>query len=198
MAQYIDEVMDPWPLRKGLVSKNKSSSENRRICVVQMHYTYIIEHLDDYNAVDKIVGSGLFDEVVIAAADIEENRCLVEWAQGWGVSIRFGSVTNVTHRISEIIDELSATLVLRILPHWYFIDLELVERLIGIVEKEGADYVLLPRDFDIRFGGDVFSGNLLRVLLERFEENEDLSEKYKFNPFSDGIEDVEATYKYVL
>ena len=57
----------------------------KRICIIQMHYTDITEYLNNYNAVDKIVNSDIFDKIVIAAADIKENQCLINWAKRWNI-----------------------------------------------------------------------------------------------------------------
>ena len=83
---------------------------NKRLCIIQMHYTDITEYLKDYNAVKKIIESNIFDDIIIAAADIPENECLVEWSKWWNTNIRFGSVTNVTQRVLDIVNEFSSTL----------------------------------------------------------------------------------------
>ena len=155
----------------------------KRLCIIQMHYTDITEYLNNYNAVDKIVNSDIFDKIIIAAADIKENQCLINWAKRWNIEIRFGSVTDVTNRLSIVINEFSAHTVLRILPGWYFIDIDLINNMIYRLEAKEADYILLPRDFDIRFGGDIFSDNFIHNLNERFDKNKKFSNLYKFNPW---------------
>ena len=155
----------------------------KRICIFQMHFTDITKHLIEYNAVEKIVRSNIFDDIVIAAADIKENQCLIEWAQRWGVKIRFGSITNVTSRFSTIVNEFSANTILRLLPQWYFIDTYLIKKMVNCLEENEADYISLPRDFDIRFGGDMFSKHLIDTLNKRFNENKIIRNIYKFNPW---------------
>ena len=140
----------------------------KRICVFQMHFTDITKDFINYNAVETIVKSNIFDDVVIAAADIHENKCLISWADKWNVDIRFGSSVNVTNRLASIVREYSSQVAIRLLPQWYFIDIKLIRNMIQILEKENADYILLPRDFDIRFGGDVFSNNFINSLDQLF------------------------------
>ena len=99
---------------------------NKRLCIIQMHYTDISNKLSKYNSVSKIIKSDIFDDIVIAAADIKENRCLIDWAKSWNINVRFGSVDNITQRFTEVINEFSADTILRILPQWYFIDTKLI------------------------------------------------------------------------
>ena len=155
----------------------------KRICIFQMHYTDITEHLIKYNAVDKIIESSIFDEVVIVAADIDENQCLIDWAKRWKIEIQFGSINNVTSRMKSVINEYSSQVAIRLLPQWYFIDIELISNMVHLMEEETADYILLPRNFDIRFGGDVFSNKFINSLDQLFEGNELLADKYQFNPW---------------
>ena len=156
---------------------------NKRLCIIQMHYTDITEHLNQYNIIDKITSGEIFDEIVIAAADIKENQCLIEWAAKWNLDLRLGSVSNVTRRVSTIVKEYSAKTIIRLLPQWYFIDIDLINKMIQYLEEEEADYVQLPRNFDIRFGGDVFSDDFIHELDRRFNACKILADKFMFNPW---------------
>lgn len=156
---------------------------NKRVCIIQMHYTDITEYLFSYNSVEKILSSNIFDDVVIAAADIPKNECLKDYKKKWDIEIRFGSIKNVTNRIKEIVDEFSAKTVLRILPQWFFIDTNLILKMVDFLEKNEGDYILLPRDFDIRFGGDIFSNNFINTLDKIFNKKKFQSKDYMFNPW---------------
>jgi len=158
-----------------------------------MHYTDIIENIKKYNAVEKIKQSGIFDDVVIAAADIPENRLLEEYSAFWNVDIRYGSIKNITERIKDIANTLQAKTILRALVHWFFIDVDLVKKMINKLESNGSDYLKLPLDFDIRFAGDVFSINFINKMCTLFEEDPTLMQKYSFNPWGYAdIDDIEG------
>ena len=112
----------------------------KRACFIQMHYTDITDNLKRYNPLEKIKNSELFDEVVIAAADVKENKVLEEWAAFWQVKIRFGNKENVLARFLSIAEELSVSTVLRIIPTWYFLDINYVKTLILELENHREDY----------------------------------------------------------
>ena len=158
----------------------------KRICIFQMHYTDIGKNLKDYNAVEKIKQSNIFDDVIIAAADLPENRCLEEYARHWNADICYGSVTNVTERINKIVNQLQADTVLRLLPQWFFIDISFVKKMVNQLELTKSDYLKFPVDFDIRFGGDVFSKKFINKMDEIFRKDSSFLRKYSFNPWGYG------------
>ena len=155
----------------------------KRACFIQMHYTDITNNLKRFNPLKKIKNSQLFDEIVIAAADIEENKVLKDWAALWQVKIRFGDKENVLERFLEIAEELSVSTVLRIIPSWYFLDLNYVKTLIFELESRSADYINVPRDYDFRFSGDVFSVSFLEKLNSFFSSSQKEHNYAKFNPW---------------
>ncbi len=164
----------------------------KRACFIQMHYTDITDNLKRYNPLKKIKNSELFDEVVIAAADVKENKVLEEWAAFWQVKIRFGNKENVLARFLSIAEELSVSTVLRIIPTWYFLDIKYVKKLILELENRGADYINVPRDYDFRFSGDVFSISFLGKLNSFFSSSKGDYNYAKFNPwgFIDTFDDI--------
>ena len=160
----------------------KLPEQPKRLCVFQIHHTDVSEHLVDCNAVVKIRDSGIFDHVVLAAPDLPENRILVEWANRWKVDICYGPAENVTRRIYQCCDLYGCETVARALVWWFFLDLGLIENLVHELEETGVDWVNLPRNFDIRFGADVFSKRFLEKALSAFED-EKLKERFQFNPW---------------
>jgi ubiquinone/menaquinone biosynthesis C-methylase UbiE len=162
---------------------NINNDYKNKLCLVQMHYTDITENLENYNAVEKIINSNIFDNIVIAAADIKENEFLKDYADLWNIKICFGSVEKVTDRIFQISNEFSADIVLRVLPNWYFIDIDLIRRMIKKIEMDHIDYLKLPNNFDIRFGGDIFSFNFIDYIKTIFDKDSSISNKYNFNPW---------------
>ncbi|MCW8916119.1 MAG: methyltransferase domain-containing protein [Magnetovibrio sp.] len=156
---------------------------HKRLCAIQMHYTDIFPGLKENNCVSTMIQSGLFDDVVIVAADVEQNKVLQNYASDWGVELHLGAVENVTQRLFEISQKYGANSILRVLPQWYFIDVAFVESMLETLESQDADYLIVPTDFDFRFGGDVFSGRFLETLLHDFENMTDCPRQYLFNPW---------------
>jgi len=52
----------------------------KNLCVLQFHYTDLMPLLDDYNCISKLQESGIFDDIVLAVADIQENQILMDYA----------------------------------------------------------------------------------------------------------------------
>ena len=159
-----------------------------RLCIIQMHFTDLVPFLREYNCVTNISKSKIFDRIVIAAADVPENSVLKDWAKSWGVEVCFGSVLDVHDRISGIIEETGARTILRVLPQWFFLDINLINKMVAKIEEQEADYILLPRDYDIRFAGDLFSKKFFIQIALLFEQYPTLKEKYSFNPW--GLADL--------
>ena len=154
----------------------------KRLCVFQMHHTDVSPLLETYNAVVKVRDSGFFDHVVLAAPDLPENRVLVEWANKWGIDIHFGSVENVALRIHECCELYKCESVARALVWWFFLDTRLLNNLVRELDESKADLVNLPKNFDIRFGADVFTKAFLeKVLLALSDEG--LREQFQLNPW---------------
>lgn len=155
---------------------------SRRLCIFQMHHTDADEKLLARSAVPRVKESGLFDEVVLAAADVPENRVLARWAEAWGVALHYGAERDVARRLLDCARARRADVVARGLVWWFFVDLDLVARLIAELEDSAADYVRLPNDCDIRFGLDVFRPRLLEKLGRAFED-EALRPSFELNPW---------------
>lgn len=155
----------------------------KNLCVLQFHYTDLMPLLDDYNCISKLQESGIFDDIVLAVADIQENQILIDYAKKWEVDIHFGSVDNVHLRFMEIIEKYNADIILRVLPQWYFIDVDLIESMVDFLKDNKADYLSLRNNFDIRFAGDLFTKELFQEVDQKFSSDDDLRDKFKFNPW---------------
>jgi len=147
-----------------------------------MHWTDADEKLLAESAVPLVRDSGLFDDVVIAAADVPENRVLERWAEGWGVPLRYGPERDVAARILACARAFGADVVARALVWWFFLDLDLVARMLAELEGTGAEYVRVPTGCDLRFGMDVFRPRLLERIGHAFDD-EGLRRTFELNPF---------------
>lgn len=159
-------------------------ASEKKLCVIQMTYTDVTPHIKEYNAIKKIKSSNIFDYIILAVPDIKENRVLNEFAEEFGIDIFFGDVNNVTKRICDIANKYGCEIIARILVSWFFINKSLINNMVSFIEKDPSiDYVNLPRNFDIRFGADVFRITFLEKILKDFEKDKGKEEKYKFNPW---------------
>ncbi|MBW1613121.1 MAG: methyltransferase domain-containing protein [Deltaproteobacteria bacterium] len=155
----------------------------RRLCAIQMSYTDITELSETHNCIGLIKQSGLFDSVVIVAPDVPENSILKLLAKKNGIDIFFGSVMNVTERMLQTCLAYNCNIVLRVLYNWFFLDIDLVGRMLNLIERVGGDLLRLPYDFDIRFGGDVFTRRFLEKVIIEFDLNKGIQDKFMFNPW---------------
>ena len=146
-----------------------------RLCALQMHHTDVVPALARYNAVERLRDSGLFERVVLAAADVPENDVLLPWAERFGVELFRGDEENVAARLQACARAHRCDVVARALTWWFFIDLELVAAQLATLEAGTAEYVNLPLDFDLRFGADVmrpaFLERAARTAPARFRRN---------------------------
>ncbi len=95
------------------------------------------------------------DAIVLAVPDVPENAIFRDLAVRWGAVCHAGDEYDVTARLLGAARAVSADVVVRVLLHRFYLDTELVERCVDLLERERADYVNLPPDFNINFGGDV-------------------------------------------
>ncbi len=139
----------------------------RPIAVIQANYTDLLG--DDRNpshyCIEPLRKSRHIDRIVIAAPDLPENRALVGAAETWKVDCHLGSEFDVTARIlaaARMVGAEEETVVVRVLLNRFFIDIDLVDRMIELLQKSSSDFVTLPYDFNINFGADVMTLACLR------------------------------------
>lgn len=156
---------------------------NKKICTIQINYTDLENFDANYNCIAKLKESGIFDKVVLAAPDIEKNLVLADFARKYDIELFLGEVDNVAKRMLDCCRKYDAEIAARVLINWFFIDIDLIKAMIQMLQDTGADYVNLPRNFDIRFGADVFHSRFLVKLLD--SRNPDIQEGNAvfFNPW---------------
>lgn len=156
---------------------------NRTICLIQWHYTDEAKaHRSNVVEVAKRIPG--VNEIVLAVPDIPENRILEKYAKQWNIGIFYGDIYNVTKRIYDAAMKYKAPYIIRPSIDWFFMDADLVSQMITRLKHTGADFVSLPLDMDIRFGADTLSIAYLEKLLQLFEEDVKLKEKYQFHPYA--------------
>lgn len=158
---------------------------NIRTCIIQCHYTNIREGECDPGtySVEKIKNSGIFDRVVLAAANIPENHFLHDIARQWDVECILGSVDNMVDRMLQVGKETGAGVLARVLLDWFYVDIAIIQGMISLLETENLDYVYLPHDFDIKFGADVHSVHGLEKVAEVLVVDPELKARHQFRPW---------------
>lgn len=170
----------------------------RKMCFIQCHYTNIREDSDPmYFCVEKIRDSGLFDEVVLAAGDMPENKIFEELAKEWGVSYFLGSPDDMVARMQKAAETFNCEILARVLLYWFYLDVELIGGMMACLEEQNADYVNLPLDFDIKFGADVHSLEGLKKLQKSLSKSVEQYEAFKFRPWFHVEDNPDNAWKVV-
>lgn len=121
--------------------------------------------------------------VVLAAPDVAENTELIpRLAAHWGVMAHLGPEHDVTARIIDAARATGADTVARVVLQAFYVDPALLQRQLGVLDAEAADYCTLPRDFNTSFGADVCTV----ATLERFHAHADGLARYRPWPFLEG------------
>ena len=154
-----------------------------RIGVIQANYTDLLGDDRDpsHYCIESLRKCRNIDRIVIAAPDLPENGALVDAARAWGVDCFLGSEFDVTERIVGAVESaggLDDAVIARVLLNRFFLDSDLVDRLIALLEQSGSDYVTLPYDFNINFGADVMTLGCLRRAGEMMGTS-DLSQRFR-------------------
>ncbi len=160
-----------------------SNKRNRTLCAIQMSHTDVIGTGEADNCIRAVKASALFDEVAIVAPDLPENAKLKSIAAEYGVDLFTGPVMNVTERMLSAARAYDCEVITRVLYNWFFVDMALVGNMLGHLTRGGYDLLQLPRNFDVRFGGDVFTRGFLEKVSERFALDKKVEEEYMFNPW---------------
>ncbi|MFH1957615.1 MAG: methyltransferase domain-containing protein [bacterium] len=157
----------------------------KSVCFIQCHYTDLKGRSTDeaFYSVRKIKNSGIFSDIVLAVADLPENRILEGFARKWNLEIFYGSANNLVERMNQVLQKYRADIVVRILIDWFYVDVPLIAGMVQHMEKSNADYLKLPYDFDIKFGADVVSQKAISALLTIFQKEPDTKKLYAFRPW---------------
>ena len=132
------------------------------IAVIQANHTDLLGDDRDpaHYCIDALRKSRHIDRIVIAAPDLPENQALRAAADSWGVECHLGSEFDVTRRIidaAQSVDAVDETILARVLLNRFFLDIDLVDRMIELLARTSSDFVTLPYDFNINFGADVMT-----------------------------------------
>ena len=117
------------------------------------------------SAVDAI-GSlvNLENPVYLVAPETDTDGPLAQFANKKNVNLFFGNSLDVNSRFEKLVDLLSPKVVVRINLVNFMVDPEIIKLQIGLLIEENLDLVVMAREFDMRFGGDVSKFDFFLVL----------------------------------
>lgn len=154
------------------------------LAIVQANHTDLLP--DDVDPTHYVIGplrrSRRIERVVIAAPDMPPNRQFVRIADAWGVELFLGSEYDVIHRLLGAAGQAGAAddaVVARVLLNRFYLDRNLVDRQIDVLQASGSDFVSLPYDFDINFGADVFTLDCLRRADRALSDRAGANERFR-------------------
>lgn len=156
--------------------------------LIQTHYTDFkafekIIYDDSYNVIKK--AKKYFKDIILVCADIPENVFIKEYARKNNVDYFFGNKMNIANRFCNCMEQFRIQFAARILINWFLVDFNFVKCCLELLKENQADYVMLPYNFDIKFGADVFSVDFLKNFLKVIEkERPKNKDRYKFCPWS--------------
>lgn len=162
----------------------RDKNVKKKLCVFQINYNDKNRDLDTFNPIPKIKQSKVFDHIVLAAPNLEENKFLEGYAKKWGVELYLGDVENVTKRIYDTAKHYGCEIIARASIYWFFLDSDLIKRMVNDLEKTNSEFVMLPCDFDLRFGADVCNISFIEKMLTLFKDDKEIEKKFKFRPWA--------------
>jgi SAM-dependent methyltransferase len=144
-----------------------SNSPSRTLAVIQAHHTDLLPGDRDpaHYSIAPLQKTRGIDRIVIAAADVPQNRPFAQIAPAWGVDVFFGSEIDIVDRTLRAAESLGAArdaVIVRTLLNRFYADVALIDGMIERLRASHSDFVMLPYDFDINFGADVLTLDCLR------------------------------------
>lgn len=109
----------------------------------------------------RAVREGGFDRVVLVTGEDPRNAIVHDLAREAGAECFAGDDADVGRRYAACMEHLGLERGARALLHHFTVDFDAVRRGFELLEETGAELVTLPRDFDLRFGADVFAASFL-------------------------------------
>lgn len=102
-----------------------------------------------------------FDTIVLVCGDTPENRVVRKYAEEMGVECFQGDLWDVSKRFNACMKKYGMIYAARILNYHFMVDCAFLVKCLEILRSEKRDYLVLPRNFDMKFAGDIFSLSFL-------------------------------------
>jgi len=161
---------------------------SERPLLIQAHWT-------DFQSCSQIINDSsvslvhrakdYFQRVILVCGDTPENQVIEQYALDVGVECFVGDLLDISFRFEQCMETLGLDQAARVLIYWFMVDFDFVFSCFDKIEEESTDIVILPRDFDIKFGSDVFSLVFLKKFRSVIGEMEGpLASEYRFRPWA--------------
>jgi SAM-dependent methyltransferase len=156
--------------------------------LIQTHYTDFkaferIIYDDSYNIIKK--AKKYFEDIILVCADIPENAFIEDFARKNNIDCFFGDLMDVSDRFYNCMEQFHIHFGARILIYYFLVDFNFLKYCLKLLKENQADYVMLPYNFDIKFGADVFSIQFLKKFKEVIDkERLENGDSYKFCPWA--------------
>jgi SAM-dependent methyltransferase len=149
------------------VSRSGRRDGGGAIAVIQANYTDLLPGDVDptHYCIARLRESSEIGRIVLAVPDTADNQVLRDLADRWRIDAYLGAEFDVVRRLIDATQQVSVSedvVIARVLLNRFYLDIELVDRMIALLRSSGSDFVLLPYDFDINFGADVLTLKCLR------------------------------------
>jgi SAM-dependent methyltransferase len=173
----------------------------RYIAVIQANHTDLLPGDEDpgHYCIHALKRSRHIKRIVIAAPDTPENHIFIDLAKSWGIDCFLGYELDVVKRIIHAAESVVGTdkdcLIARVLLNRFYLDIDMIDKMFDLFNKEECDYIMLPYDFDINFGADVLTLDCLRRVDLALEEGS--TDNQRFRPWL-FIEEHTDSFKTVI
>jgi len=125
--------------------------------LVQIYHSDLGAYAPELSPVPRLKES--FDVTLVTGET--GGRKVQRYADDLGVKCFLGSDDNVNQRFADCMDELGIEYAARILNSHFMVEEVLLSDCMDELRGGNSDYVVFPRDFDMRFGADIFSRGFL-------------------------------------
>ena len=164
------------------MSLNKNNP--KVVCFIQINHTDLQQTNKEKEFILKLKDSKLFDYVVLAAPNIPDNIKIKNLSIEMNVDYHLGNIDNIVERIDEVLEKFDTEIIVRILINWFYVDLELVEKMINYTKKSlNLDYLCLPHNFDVKFGCDIITKRGIEKIKNIFSQNNLIKNEFQFRPW---------------
>ena len=138
---------------------------------------------NDY-CISALKQSKIFSRIILAVPKLDNYKIFEDLAKEWGIDIFYGSNYNVAERLYNAAKPFSPDIVVRVLLKAFFIDMELVKKMINEL-KNDIDYVNCDKNYNYALAADVLTFNALQKIVKKLTSlpNDFESNMARFSPW---------------
>ena len=115
-----------------------------------------------YWVIEKLKQVASPSQIVVAVPNIPESKEFTNIAQKTGVRIYLGSFENVLERLIGAIESIDGEIFAKIIGQQYFIDIDLLKKMVNFIIVNKLDYVHALDGFDVHLWGEIATLDALK------------------------------------